>query len=346
MMKDLRSLLQNDVTPVSAVVDMLSGFNYKLLINSEVKVRKTALVKLFTILSLISKGDGKIVAVPPSQLRNLDVPLVIVEDIIYLAIESANDILFKTHSTLFKSISGNANLFKTQLFVFQKKGEGKEKALFGVNKEKLLSIQDLESNLEDIPDPLKTVSLCSNGKILAGAANFRFLRVGGGEEDVPSCSTSVSDSDDESASKGSICENPLVESALASNKKKDPFFIKIREKLQNRLTQDTMETLMSPSKFTYKESHDLQVTANQKNISQNNMFRILDRSVSRNVSSPKDRPITKSKIRMTIDSTKANSNSGILNSPLLSNASNSKSPTRKFKISTKRTETKRSVIHK
>ena len=192
MSGELKTLLEVGSFSVQEVIAKLEVFDYSLLKHEQSNIRKTALMCLFASLTSIDHyGDSSIPSeAEKSAQRCIDAPLILKDDLVYLSVNSGENGLYHLHTSVSRLLRTNKSLLKNQLLAFQVEKIPKGSSIFAINKDRIKSLRGLDMRLDEIPDPLVTDTFCHVGQFLAKFGNFRYQRVGAGEEDLPSCSSS------------------------------------------------------------------------------------------------------------------------------------------------------------
>ena len=179
----------------SGVLQTLLNFDFTKLIKGDMKTKKRSLLDLFTLLNAdVFSAPASGTNSPRMQLE-MDAPLIIKDDIIYLAINSGENSIFKLHLLVSKKFKTKSSLLDSLLMTFVPLDYKEDHTFLTIKKESYAREKDIERRVYELPDPEKSIVFCSWGSAASNLIKFRFCVIGDREEDLPSCSSSDNDED-------------------------------------------------------------------------------------------------------------------------------------------------------
>lgn len=165
---------------------LLRTLDYALLTDGEVSIRKAALLSLFI---LVKASMAK----PPQSklLHPLHAPLIIKNDLIYLAVASGDEGLVKFHTMLKATTKLRPDFLGKNLFGYHQINSNSG-SMLGVEATKKGKYLVLTECLDLIPDPATCRVFCKMTPRWQTDVGLAYMRAGGGSEEVPTCSSSSS----------------------------------------------------------------------------------------------------------------------------------------------------------
>ena len=192
-------LWSNDT--LSTTGDMLANFDYRLLTNTDKDLRKTALL---CISMLIARP--RLCILPPgkpfgsskkikTESKFVTLPFVERDSVLfYQPLGSCDEDCSLQLDVCRKLKSSNNTILEKCLIAYISKQKSSTMIRGCVPLTQLKeSSYNLKSILDNIPDPMMDRLMLYVDPSWTSALQFRYLRIGGGEENLPSCSTSLSD---------------------------------------------------------------------------------------------------------------------------------------------------------
>lgn len=225
---------------LEATLGVLRSFEFHLLKNHDLKTRKKALLCLFLLLgrprlpcfaSRTLKGSAK-----ANLMKNkpaIFLPAIQREDRIFLMLGSITeeDILFQLDAS--KTIRPASLMLVSHLFVYCQDPSTITATTGAAEISMLTGESSCDAFTAQVPDPLKVKVFAPLSPAWTGIANFSYMRIGGGEEDLPSCSTSVSES---RASSVESFREPLYTGSKDAAGTTKPSISELSHKLQSTST--------------------------------------------------------------------------------------------------------------
>lgn len=180
-------------------LDYLKSFDYNLLKNPDLSVRKKALFCFFLLIGrprlplpaahLPKLGSkSKLFGAKPVTM----VPALIKEDKLFFmpGFITEEDSTFQFE--VVRSIKSTSLMMGGHLFAYCTPGLSVSSSIGAIDLGMLKADLKLENLITSLPDPLKVRVFASYSKDWNRITDLIYVRVGGGEEDLPSCSTSCS----------------------------------------------------------------------------------------------------------------------------------------------------------
>jgi hypothetical protein len=193
---------------------LLKQFDYSLLTRADINLRKTAMFAIFVILraSLNRAADKRVVGL------QINAPLVVEDDIVYLVTNGADKDLSSLHERIVEMNQKNPTFFSRQVFAYHMDGS-RDGLLLGIEHSRMKKKIILRDCLFFIPDPKQCQAfLLGNPQGINNLA-IMYKAIEGGEVDVPSCSTSDSEEDqkDDTDSESCIFEKEVTDSSIIND---------------------------------------------------------------------------------------------------------------------------------
>ena len=214
---------------------LLRTLDYGLLTHGDVSIRKAALLLLFILVraSMVKPQQGK-----PSY--KLKAPLKIKNNVIYLAVTSDDEGLAKFHISLKATTKLRPDFLGKNLFGFHQINSN-SCSMLGVETIKKGKHLVLADCLDFIPDPTTCRIFCKSTPCWQTAVGLEYMRVGGGPEEVPTCSSS---------SRPSSLDSCLSLDSLDTDLRKLPVKLKGHMISRRKNTQEfVMDNPQTKSKF-------------------------------------------------------------------------------------------------
>ena len=135
----------------SEAVSRLRQFDFANLNHPTESTRKVSLISLFAILSSVDLNQGIAGDAQERVVEEFDAPLIIKDDIIYLAINSGDSGLSKCHAAIASAIKRKTGLLADHVLAFQPVDlENGSSSVFSITKQKITDIKNLEDKLKEI----------------------------------------------------------------------------------------------------------------------------------------------------------------------------------------------------
>jgi hypothetical protein len=170
----------------SCPTEMIRNFDYGLLKHALVDVRKAAMLSFFVLLKAsihkVPKEDSKV---------SLVAPLMIKDDILYLALDSGDNGLTRFHLNL-KSTLRQMPGYLDQIVFAYCDNYSRDGLLLGVESFTAGARVSLTKCFDSLPDPAVSRVFCRVNHQLKTQLCLQYMRVGGGEEELPSSTSSLS----------------------------------------------------------------------------------------------------------------------------------------------------------
>lgn len=168
---------------------LLRDFDYSLIVHANVSIRKAAILTLFLVLRASMEKGLKI-----QDNQPVYAPLQVNDGILHLAARSGDNGLVSFHSSLKRIAKSQPNFLDRYLLAYSLES-GEDGLVHGVEIFKSGSRVIIMNCLDSLPDPAVSKIFCKAEEKWKANLGLVYLRVGGGEEDIPTSSSRSSSSD-------------------------------------------------------------------------------------------------------------------------------------------------------